>query len=117
MFLIGHPIELSPLARRNDETPGLTDRFQLVINGWEVVNAYSELVDPDDQRARFEEQAAHKAAGDDEALDVDDDYLLCMEYGMPPTSGWGMGIDRLVTLLTAQENLRDVVLFPLMKPE
>lgn len=115
-FVIAHPIELSPLARRNDENPGITDRFQLLINGWEVVNAYSELVDPADQRSRFEEQAAAKEAGDEEALDVEDDYLLCLEYGMPPTSGWGMGVDRIVTLLTDQDNLRDAVLFPLLRP-
>lgn len=117
VFVVGHPIELSPLARRNDADPGVTDRFQLVVNAWEVVNAYSELVDPDDQRRRFEEQAAHRAAGDDEAMEVEEDYLLCMEYGMPPMSGWGMGIDRFVTLLSGQENLRDAVLFPLMRPE
>ncbi len=116
LFVIGHPIELSPLARRNDAEPGVTDRFQLLVNGWEVVNAYSELVDPDDQRARFEEQAAHRAGGDDEALETEEDYLLCMEHGMPPASGWGMGIDRMVTLLTGQTNLRDAVLFPLMRP-
>lgn len=115
-FVIAHPIELSPLARRNDADPGITDRFQLLINGWEVVNAYSELVDPEDQRNRFEEQTAARAAGDEEAMPLDEDYLQCMEYGMPPTSGWGMGIDRLVTLLTGQENLRDAVLFPLMRP-
>ena len=115
LFVTGHPIELSPLARRNDDDPGITDRFQLLLNGWEVVNAYSELVDPEDQRARFEEQAANRAAGDDEALPTEDDYLLCMEYGMPPTSGWGMGIDRIVSLLTGQTNLRDVVLFPLLR--
>ena len=116
MFLTAHPIELSPLARRNDEDPSITDRFQLLINGWEVVNAYSELVDPDDQRARFEEQAAARAAGDEDAMLVDEEYLQCMEYGMPPTSGWGMGIDRLVALLSGQDNLRESVLFPLMKP-
>jgi lysyl-tRNA synthetase, class II len=116
-FVIGHPIELSPLARRSDADPGITDRFQLLINGWEVVNAYSELVDPDDQRARFEEQARAKAAGDEEAMEAEEDYLVCMEHGMPPTSGWGMGVDRLVTLLSGQENLRDSVLFPLLRPE
>jgi lysyl-tRNA synthetase class 2 len=116
-FVIGHPIELSPLARRNDADPGLTDRFQLLVNGWEVVNAYSELVDPDDQRGRFEEQARAKAAGDEDAMESEEDYLVCMEHGMPPTSGWGMGIDRLVALLSGQENLRDAVLFPLMKPQ
>src|SRR5262245_5911031 len=116
VFVTSHPIELSPLARRNDGSPALTDRFQLVVAGWEIVNAYSELVDPLDQRRRFEEQAAARAAGDEEAMDVDEDYLACMEHGMPPMSGWGMGIDRFVSLLADQENLRDVVLFPLMKP-
>lgn len=116
-FVVGHPIELSPLARRSDADPGITDRFQLLVNGWEVVNAYSELVDPDDQRGRFEEQARAKAAGDEEAMESEEDYLVCMEHGMPPTSGWGMGVDRLVTLLSGQENLRDAVLFPLMRPE
>ena len=116
VFVTGHPIDLSPLARKNDDDPGRVDRYQLVVNGWEVVNAYSELVDPVDQRARFESQAAARAAGDDEALEVDEDYLRAMEYGMPPMSGWGMGVDRFVALLTDQENLREVVLFPLVKP-
>ena len=116
VFLTEHPIDLSPLARRNDAQSSLTDRFQLVVRGWEVVNAYSELVDPIDQRARFEEQASLKAGGDDEAMDMDEDYLLAMEHGMPPISGFGMGIDRLCCLLTNQDNLRDVVLFPLMRP-
>lgn len=116
MFLVAHPIDLSPLARRNDDDANITDRFQLVVKGWEIVNAYSELVDPIDQRQRLESQASLKAAGDDEAMELDEEYLLAMEYGMPPISGWGMGIDRLVCLLTNQENLRDVVLFPLMKP-
>jgi lysyl-tRNA synthetase class 2 len=115
-FVMDHPIDLSPLARRNDVNPLRTDRYQLVVNGWEVVNAYSELVDPLDQRARFEQQATAKAAGDEEALEVDEDYLLCMEHGMPPMSGWGMGIDRFVSLLTGQDTLREVVLFPLMRP-
>ena len=116
VFLVQHPIELSPLARRSDRNPALTDRFQLVIAGWEIVNAYSELVDPLDQRARLEEQAKLKQGGDVEAMEMDEDYILCMEHGMPPISGWGMGIDRLCALLTNQPNLRDVVLFPLMKP-
>jgi lysyl-tRNA synthetase, class II len=116
VFLTEHPIDLSPLARRNDDRPAVTDRFQLVVRGWEIVNAYSELVDPIDQRARFEDQARLKASGDEEAMDMDEDYLLAMEHGMPPMSGFGMGIDRLVCLLTDQENLRDVVLFPLMRP-
>jgi lysyl-tRNA synthetase class 2 len=116
VFVTSHPIDLSPLARRNDDDPRVTDRFQLVVNGWEIVNAYSELVDPVDQRRRFEEQTAARAAGDAEAMEIDEDYLECMEHGMPPMSGWGMGIDRFVTLLSGQESLRDVVLFPLMKP-
>lgn len=115
-FVIGHPIDLSPLARRNDEDASKTDRYQLVVNTWEVVNAYSELVDPIDQRQRFEDQGRARQAGDDEALEVDEDYLRCMEHGMPPMSGWGMGIERFLALLTGQDNLRDVVLFPLMKP-
>ncbi|MEN8149337.1 MAG: lysine--tRNA ligase [Planctomycetota bacterium] len=114
-FLTRHPIDLSPLARRNDEDPTVADRFQLVVSGWEIVNAYSELVDPVDQRNRLEEQASLRAGGDAEAMVMDDDYLLAMEHGMPPISGWGMGIDRFVALLTGQANLRDVVLFPLLR--
>src|SRR5262245_36918292 len=116
VFVTSHPIDLSPLARRNDADPRLTDRFQLVVNGWELVNAYSELVDPLDQRSRFEQQMAARAAGDEEAMEIDEDYLATMETGMPPMSGFGMGLDRFLCLLTNQENLRDVVLFPLMKP-
>ena len=116
-FLMQHPVDLSPLARRNDKNPDIVDRFQLVINGWEVVNAYSELVDPVDQAGRFEEQAAAKEAGDEEAHGKDDDFVTAMEHGMPPQSGWGMGIDRVIALLTQQTNLKDVVLFPLMRPE
>ncbi|MFT7619159.1 MAG: lysyl-tRNA synthetase class 2 [Planctomycetota bacterium] len=115
-FLTSHPVDLSPLARRNDESESISDRFQLVINGWEVINAYSELVDPLDQRERLEAQAALKADGDDDAMDMDEDYLIAMEHGMPPISGWGMGIDRFCALITNQSNLRDVVLFPLMRP-
>ncbi|TSC58729.1 MAG: lysyl-tRNA synthetase, class II [Candidatus Peregrinibacteria bacterium Greene0416_19] len=115
-FIIEHPIELSPLARRNDQNPAITDRFQLVVGGWEVVNAYSELIDPVDQAQRFEEQAKANAGGDADAHRKDDDYVTALEYGCPPCSGWGMGVDRIVALLTQQKNLRDVVLFPLMKP-
>lgn len=115
-FLTAHPTDISPLARKNDANPDITDRFQLVVAGWEVVNAYSELVDPIDQRARMEAQAQAREKGDEEALEVDEDYLLAMEYGMPPMSGWGMGIDRLVALLLDLENLRDTVFFPLMRP-
>ncbi len=117
LFLTEHPIDLSPLARRNDTRPDLTDRFQLVVLGQEIVNAYSELVDPIDQRERLVKQAALKDGGDEEAMEMEEDYLHCMEYGMPPISGFGMGIDRLLCLLTNQDNLRDVVLFPLMKPQ
>ena len=115
-FLVAHPIDLSPLARANDDDPSLTDRFQLVVNGVEIVNAYSELVDPQEQRKRLEVQAASNAKGDEEAMVKDDDYILAMEYGMPPISGWGMGIDRLLQLLLEQDNIRDGVLFPLMRP-
>jgi lysyl-tRNA synthetase class 2 len=117
LFIVQHPIELSPLARRNDVNPAVTDRFQLVVNGWEIVNAYSELIDPLEQRERFEEQTRLRKKGDREAMMMDEDFLTAMEHGMPPMSGWGMGIDRFVCLLTDQENLRDVILFPLMKPE
>jgi len=117
VFVTQHPLELSPLARRNDTNPNVVDRFQLVVNGWEIVNAYSELVDPLDQAERFAQQAAARAAGDAEAMQVDEDFLLCMEYGMPPISGWGMGVDRVVALLTDTHNLRDVILFPLLRPE
>lgn len=116
IFVTSHPIDLSPLARRNDTNPDITDRFQLVVNSWEVVNAYSELVDPVDQRQRFEEQAKLKAGGDEEAMEADYDYVYAMEHGMPPMSGWGMGVDRILALLTNQDNLKDVILFPLMKP-
>ena len=115
-FIVGHPVDLSPLARRNDTNPNAVDRFQLVVDTWEVINAYSELVDPLDQRRRFEEQAELRKKGDDEAMPADEDYLTAMEFGMPPISGWGMGIDRFVALLTEAPNLRDVVWFPLMKP-
>lgn len=116
VFLIEHPIELSPLARANDDNPMLTDRFQLVINGAEIVNAYSELVDPVEQLKRLEEQAKLNADGDDEAMVMDMDYIDAMEYGMPPISGWGMGIDRVIQVLTDTPNIRDNVLFPLMRP-
>ncbi len=117
VFIIHHPLDLSPLARKNDLNNKVVDRFQLVINRWEVLNAYSELIDPVDQAQRFEQQAEARAQGDTETMDIDNDFLLCMEYGMPPMSGWGMGIDRMVALLTNAQTLRDVVLFPLLRPE
>ncbi len=115
-FVIGHPMDLSPLARRNDADPRICDRFQLVVAGWEIVNAYSELVDPAEQARRFEEQAALAAKGDTEAHRKDEEYVQALEYGCPPCSGFGMGIDRIVALRTQQSNLREVVLFPLLKP-
>jgi len=117
VFLVEHPISLSPLARANDDNKEITDRFQLVINGAEIINAYSELVDPQEQERRLEEQARLKAGGDEEAMPMDYDYISAMEYGMPPISGWGMGIDRIVQLLTSSENIKDVILFPLMRPK
>ncbi len=115
-FLVEHPISLSPLARANDDNPQLTDRFQLVINGAEVLNGYSELVDPKEQYKRLAEQAKLNTGGDDEAMQMDNDYINAMQYGMPPISGWGMGIDRIIQILTGQGNLRDSVLFPIMRP-
>ena len=116
IFLVEHPIELSPLARANDENKSLTDRFQLIANGAELVNAYSELVDPIEQESRLLKQAELKANGDEEAMMMDYDYIGAMEYGMPPISGWGMGIDRVMQVLTGTPNIKDNILFPLMRP-
>ena len=114
-FLIQHPIDLSPLARANDENKSITDRFQLVVNGAEIINAYSELVDPIEQRKRLETQAKLKGNGDLEAMEMDEDYLTAMEYGMPPISGWGFGIERLLMVLTNCETIKDCTIFPLTK--
>jgi len=116
-FVINHPTDLSPLARQNDKNSSVVDRFQLLVNTWEIINAYSELIDPVEQKKRFDNQASAKAAGDAEAHGKDDEFIKALEHGMPPASGWGMGIDRIVSLLTQQDNLRDVVMFPLMRPE
>ena len=115
-FLIAHPTDLSPLARANDHNPELSDRFQLIINGAEIINAYSELVNPVEQRDRLMEQARCKANGDEEAMVMDEDYVNAMEYGMPPVSGWGMGIDRVLQVLMGTDNIRDTVMFPIMRP-
>ena len=116
-FVTMFPAEISPLARRSDADPELTDRFELVIGTWEIANAFTELNDPVDQAGRFERQAAAKAAGDDEAHFFDHDYVRALTYGMPPTAGQGIGIDRLVMLLTGNPSIREVILFPTLRPE
>lgn len=115
-ILYNYPKYLQPLARRNDKDKNIIDQFQLIVNGWEIVKAYSELVDPVDQKQRFAEQKKAKQAGEDEVMEGDEGFITALEHGAPPISGWGMGIDRLLTLLTKQDNLRDVVLFPLLRP-
>jgi lysyl-tRNA synthetase class 2 len=116
-FITAYPVEVSPLSRASDQDPGITDRFELIIAGREIANGFSELNDPEDQAERFRRQVEDKDAGDEEAMHYDADYIRALEYGMPPTAGEGIGIDRLVMLLTDSASIRDVLLFPHMRPE
>jgi lysyl-tRNA synthetase class 2 len=114
-FVTEYPVEVSPLSRRNNDDPSIADRFELFIGGKEIANGFCELNDPDDQAARFQEQVKAKADGDDEAMGFDEDYITALEHGMPPAVGVGVGIDRLVMMLTNQSSIRDVILFPQLK--
>jgi lysyl-tRNA synthetase class 2 len=116
-YIVDYPVEVSPLARASDTRPEITERFELFIAGRELANGFSELNDPEDQAARFNEQAKAKAAGDEEAMYYDADYVRALEYGMPPAAGCGVGVDRFVMLVTNAPSIRDVILFPHMRPE
>ena len=116
-FIVDYPSDVSPLARRNDKNPEITDRFELYITGREIANGFSELNDPEDQAARFQEQVRAKESGDKEAMHYDGDYIRALEYGLPPTAGEGIGIDRLVMLLTDSSSIRYVILFPQLSRE
>jgi len=114
-FVTGYPVEVSPLSRRNNENPEIADRFELFIGGKEIANGFCELNDPDDQAERFREQVKAKDTGDKEAMSFDEDYVIALEHGMPPAVGVGIGIDRLVMMITNQTSIRDVILFPQLK--
>ena len=116
-YITDYPIEMSPLAKKHRDKDGLVERFELICNGKEICNAFSEINDPIDQRERFEEQVKLGNRGDDEAMVLDEDYLTALEYGMPPTAGIGIGIDRLTMILTDSESIQDVLFFPQMKPD
>ena len=116
-FIYNYPSIIAPLARITDEDPNKCEKRQVVVNGWVIINSYGELVDPVRQKENFIEQSKAEAGGDTEATSADDEYVKAMEYGMPIQAGFGMGIDRIIALITQQDNLRDVVMFPLMKPE
>ncbi|HNK33151.1 MAG TPA: lysine--tRNA ligase, partial [Plasticicumulans sp.] len=116
-FITAYPTEVSPLARRNDDNPEVTDRFEFFIGGREIANGFSELNDAEDQAERFREQVRQKDAGDHEAMHYDADYVRALEFGLPPTAGEGIGIDRLVMLFADQPSIREVILFPHMRPE
>jgi lysyl-tRNA synthetase class 2 len=117
VLIVDYPFEVSPLARKKDSDPMLVDRFELFVEGRELCNAFSELNDPDDQATRFREQMRKKSAGAEETMDYDEDYVRALEHGMPPAAGFGLGVDRLTMMLTGQPSIRDVIAFPLLRPE